>query len=257
MYDLITDSAPNMLFSSMNFLLDFEFFGSSSGNVPLALSPRNQSTMWVSIIGLTVSFILIALSRLGTVNLIPVFSRILYKNSNVEKIVQEEYPLTSISSILLLINFIVTSIILLYLSDLYFSNRQLFSFGEQFYLLYIFALIPLYLLFWPIIWFNVIGFLTKEGKMLSENKKNTILFSQISGILFSFLLLVWSFNLKWSKYCMIAFIVLICLMWLYKIFRGIFFSFRHGIAWYYIILYLCTLEILPLVLIYATFWGGK
>ncbi|MCE3295526.1 MAG: hypothetical protein K0R65_1240 [Crocinitomicaceae bacterium] len=226
----------------------FHFFnGNEASEIPFTLAPRNQNTMWFAMIGLSVSFVLLAMSKLASTNIVFVFSRVLYKNSNVEKIVREEFALGSFSSIILLLNFIVTSTILLYLTYLHFNT------GNRFELFYFLPAIPLYFFVWPLIWFNIIGYITKEQAILRANKQNTILFSQMIGVIFSLLLLIWAFNIKWSEYFIYSFIVIICLFWLYKILRGIIFSLENNVAWYYIILYFCTLEILPLVLIYSIY----
>lgn len=227
---------------------DFHFFnGKEVNELPFSLHPRNQSIMWFAMIGLSVSFILLAMSKLASTNIVFIFSKILYKNGNVEKIVREEFGLGSFSSIILLLNFIVTSTVLLYLTYLHFNT------GNRFELFYFLPLAPLYFFIWPLTWFNVVGYLTKEGAILKANKQNTILFSQMIGVIFSLLLLIWAFNIKWSEYFIYSFLAIIALFWLYKILRGIIFSLENNVAWYYIILYFCTLEILPLVLIYSIY----
>ena len=228
----------------------FHFFnGKEAAEIPFTLEARNQTTMWFAMIGLSVSFILLAMSRLASINIVLVFSKILYKNSNVEKIVREEFPLTSFSSVVLLLNFMVTTTLLLYLTYLHFNTGN----GNHFELFYFLPAVPLYFFLWPLIWFNVIGYLTREGQIMRPNKQNTILFAQIIGVIFSLLLLIWAFNIKWSEYFIYGFLAIISLFWLYKILRGIIFSLENNVAWYYIILYFCTLEILPLVLIYSIY----
>lgn len=216
-------------------------------NIPLKLMERNQSTLWIAMIGLGISFVLIALSKIGTTRLIFIFSKIILKNNSIIKIINDEYALTNLSSFALILNFILTTSILSYLTLLHLNIKLDFKF------LYLLPLFPIYIFLWPIIWFNALGFITDESKIFNENKKNAIIFSQITGFLFSFLLLVWTFNLKYSKIYMTFFISIIILMLIYKFIRGIVFSFQHYVAWYYIILYFCTLEILPLALIFNFF----
>lgn len=230
------------LFSNQAF---FEFIDSSSNSeIPLHLSLRNHDTLWFSLIGVSISFVLLAISRIGSSNVVAIFSKALYKNKNIEKIVKEDYSLNSFRSIILVLNFIITCSILLYLSYLHFNVNNNFT------LMYFLPIVPVYFFLWPLLCYSLIGFLTKEKKIVVENKHNVILISQIIGLLFSILLLLWAFNIKWSEYFILAFIIIMVSFWIYKIFRGIIFSFQHGVAWYYIILYFCTLEILPLVLIY-------
>lgn len=218
--------------------------GTSSEQVPLALQERNQFTMWFALLGLTVSFLLIAMSNYGTNKLVLIFGRVLYKNNSIEKIVQEEYALTSFSSLILLLNFIVTSTVLLYLSYLH-NYAQ-----DNYELFYLFPIMPLYFFLWPLICFNLVGLITGEGKLLSENKKNAVLFAQIIGLTFSFLLLIWTFNLKWSGYFVYSFVSILALFWVFKFLRGIVFARQHQISWAYILLYASTMELLPLLIAY-------
>lgn len=224
---------------------DFLFFESNSkAFIPLQLTPRNNEVIWIALIGLIISVLILALSRFGSSNYIGVFSRILIKNNSINKIVQDEYSLSSIGSILLVLNYIVSSTTLLYLT------YQHFYIKYDLNLLYILPIFPIYFFLWPLICFNFIGFISNERNTFNENKKNVVILTQIIGIIFSAVLLLWTFNLKWSDYFIYFFISVFILMWFYKIIRGIIFSLQHNVAWYYIILYFCTLEILPIISIY-------
>lgn len=228
----------------------YTFFGASSDvQVPYQLGLRNQNTLWFAMIGLSLSFILLAITRLTSANLVITFGKILGKNSTISKTLKEEYSLTSLASFLLLLNFVITTTVLLYLSYLHFNIENKFD------LFYIFPLIPLYFFVWPIICFNLVGFITNEQKLLKENKQNNIVITQIIGVLFSLLLLIWAFNMQWSQIFILIFNLIIVIFWVFKIFRGIIFSIENGISLYYIILYFCTLEILPLILLYSLYLG--
>lgn len=225
-----------------DFIQENEFH--SSGEIPFNLGLRNKELLWFSMIGISISFVLLAFSRLASNNIVFIYSRILYKNTQIEKILKEQFSLSSFSSIVLVINFIVTTTFLLYLTYIHFhlSNR--------YELFYFYPILPLYFFLWPMLCYYLIGLFTKNHKVFKENRQNNIVLSQFLSILFSLLLLLWTFNMKWSIYFIYAFVFLFVIFWLYKIFRGFLFSINHGIAWYYIILYFCTLEILPLVLFY-------
>ncbi len=236
-------------FSFRLFTDGFHFFDARNkfSDIPLILVERNQSVLWIALFGLSISFILIAFSRFGSSNFVVVFSKILYKNNNINKIIQDEYSLFSMGSIFLLLNYLISTSTLLYLAN--FS----FSYVKEINIFIFLPLLPIYFLLWPLICYNIVGFLTGEKETFGENKKNVIVLSQLVGILFSLLLLLWTFNLKWSIYFIYAFIILMSFFWIYKIFRGIIFSFQHNVSWYYIILYFCTLEILPIFIFYMIF----
>ena len=245
-----------MLNNLLSFYLKIENFSQNTfftfseyTEIPNHLEFRNKNTIWIAMIGLACSFILIAISKVGTTRIFHVFSKIIFKNNTIVKIVQDEYSLKNFSSFILVVNFILTSSILSYLSALYFH----FYLDEK--ILYLIPLIPLYIYFWPLFGFNLISFLTNEKKVVYENKLNSVALTHVTGFIFSFILLIWAFNLKWSFYFVILFIFLLLFLWIFKLIRGILFSFQHGISWYYIFLYLCTLEILPIVLLYKVYSG--
>ncbi|TNE55484.1 MAG: DUF4271 domain-containing protein [Bacteroidetes bacterium] len=220
--------------------------GASEVRVPDELSQRASSTWWIAIGGLTISFVLIAMSDMGPNRILRVFSRVLVKNASVERIVDEEYNLKSMSSLLLLLNFVISASTLIYLSQfaIFGSERNTVD------LYYFLPLIPLYIFVWPLFWLVFVGWVSGEGKQLSENRKNVILLSQIFGILFTLLVLIWTFNPQWTHYFFLSFVLLMAFMWLFRVWRGVLFSFQHRIPWYYIVLYLMTLEILPLCCVY-------
>jgi hypothetical protein len=230
---------------------DFHFFSDDSSNVyaSFKLIERNQDLMWYALFGLTVSFFLLAFSRFGSSNFVQIFLKVFKNNSSINKIIQDEYDLRSAGSFILLLNFVVTSTTLLYLGYVYLYLNDTY---EVFYFL---PILPAYFILWPLIWYSLIGFFTKESAMFLENKRNLIVLSQLMGVLFSLLLLLWTFNIKWGHYFILVFISIVGFFWLYKIFRGFLFSFSHKISWYYIILYFCTLEILPIIAFYLYLRG--
>src|SRR6187431_537825 len=117
-------------------------------DIPLKLVERNQSTLWIAMIGLAISFILLAFSNLGTSRLAYIFSKIVFKNNAILKIINEEYALTNFSSFILILNFVLTTSILTYLTFLHVD----INLNNKF--LYLLPLFPIYIFLWPLVWFN-------------------------------------------------------------------------------------------------------
>lgn len=166
-----------------------------------------------------------------------------YKNKQIERIVQVDYPLNNMSSILLAINYIVSTAGLLYL-----TLQTAFS-VQPVMVLYL-MVIPLLMMILPWIASTYVGIVTGEHKIVVENKMNTIVFAHFTGILYSLILLVWAFNIQWSAIFIYIFLGIAIFMWFYRFLRGFVFAFGKGASWYYIILYFCTLEILPFMVFY-------
>lgn len=167
----------------------------------------------------------------------------MYNNKKISKIIQISYPLNNLSSILLLLNYIIS------MSALFFLSIQTFQAISNQDIIYI-ALISALLVIVPWISMFTIGFLTGDKEVMAENKINTIVFAHASGLVYSMILLIWTFNPQWSSFFVYLFLGFVLLFIFYRILRGFLSAFKKGVRWYYIILYLCTLEILPFILLY-------
>lgn len=167
----------------------------------------------------------------------------MYKNSQVSKIVQINYPLNTLSSLLLLLNYSITMSALLFLT---LQSFQPISNQDIIYM----AFIAVLLVIVPWISMFSIGFLTGDKEVLAENKINTIVFAHAAGLVYAIILLIWTFNTQWSPIFVLIFLGFASLFAFYRLLRGFISAFKKGVRWYYIILYLCTLEILPFVLLY-------
>ena len=221
--------------------IGFEIIGNSEV-IPSSLSARSESITLIATSMLAVSFFIVALARLGSRQQVYSLLKAVYKNQQVEKIVQEEYPLNNLSSIFLILNYIITASALIFLS---FAPS---AFTENPYSIFTLLPIPFVVVFLP--WFSLIfvGALTGEKEVIAESRMNTLLLAHFSGLVYSLLLLVWTFNVQWKETFIYIFFGITLFLWFYRFLRGFIFAFRKGAPWYYIILYFCTLEILPFVL---------
>lgn len=224
-------------------ILAFKIIGSNYQDVPLHLSERDSSFSTLILLLLSLSFIVIAFSRLSSRVLFSNIIEAIYKNGRVAKIVQINYPLNTLSSILLLLNYIISMSTLLFLTI---QNYYPIQNQDILYL----TLVSVLLVVVPWISLFSIGVLTGDKETLVESKINTIIFAHASGLIYSVILLVWTFNSQWSDIFVYVFLGLLFLFTIYRLLRGFISAFKKGVRWYYIILYLCTLEILPLVLLY-------
>jgi len=70
-----------------------------------------------------------------------------------------------------------------------------------------------------------------------------------AGVLLLLLALFWILNMRYKSVFLLVFIVILITSSILRIARGLLFSFRVRFSWYYIFLYLCTLEILPVIIL--------
>lgn len=72
----------------------------------------------------------------------------------------------------------------------------------------------------------------------------------MGGIIFLIVSLIWVLNLKAHDLFSVIFFGLISFISIIRILKGVVFASRYRISWYYIFLYLCTLEILPVFVLF-------
>jgi hypothetical protein len=70
-----------------------------------------------------------------------------------------------------------------------------------------------------------------------------------SGILYLLLSLLWLLNLKFKPIFIFVFLSILLISSLIRILKGLLLAFWSGFSWYYIFLYFCTFEILPVFIL--------
>jgi hypothetical protein len=110
--------------------------------------------------------------------------------------------------------------------------------------------------FGRIVLLNLSGFLFNRLKMFREYLYNAYIFNKLLGIAILPLLLfmVYTKGIVQEVFHWAA-LVTITLVVLMRIIRGIVFSFKRDVLIFYMFLYLCALEILPLALLYKWLEG--
>ena len=149
-------------------------------------------------------------------------------------------------SFFLILNFIFSAALLLFLaSETVFQNElahYFFSFGLATLILLIY-LIGIYL----------VGFITSYSSKLPIGQLHNLNFIHICGIAALILDLPWLLNSQWNSQFSIFAIILFSLLYVIRLVKITSFAFQENISWYYIILYLCTLEIFPIYMFIHVF----
>jgi len=97
--------------------------------------------------------------------------------------------------------------------------------------------------------FRLIVFSTGEKGIIPTLALITRHIWKFSGIVFLLIAIVWILNQNLSQIWRSFFLIFLATTLLLRLLKGFLFMNRVGLSWYYFILYLCTLEILPFVLI--------
>jgi hypothetical protein len=220
------------------------FFNSEVREVPELLSYRTETYTLMLIAILSLSFVMIALSRMSNGRAIKTVTGVFFRNSAVEQVLKENMRLGSLSSILLILNYFIS----FSLSIFIFLNRIIIL--EAVWSLSFAIGIP-------ILWFLletaglfIVGWLTGEQKKIIPPVLNTLTGNQFVGLLLSVLCLFWIMNPEMNRIFLAFFISLICLKFFTRLLKNSLAVLSAGVTWYYLILYFCTLEILPLFVAY-------
>ena len=211
----------------------------------------NPSLLWRAetpyqwaIFSLFATFILLTIARISNPLFITTLSRSLYKNRNVQKIVFEELPLSRITNFCLISTFLIS-----------FSIICSFLISESFHLYgwlnWVIAVsIPLYLLIASQLYLTLVELVTGESNFSKEIKLTNRIICESLGLFGVLFLLLWIFDQYAHWYVGNLTLYMIGVSYIYRIFRGFVFAFSKGLPWYYIILYFCTFELLPLYIVY-------
>jgi len=188
---------------------------------------------------LLVSLILIVMAKAGNTHSYSVVLRIFFQPRKAETQIREGWPLLGSPAWLLAMNFVVTFANSIYLII---SRHQtesvisiLVSLGISFGF---FAL--------AFVAMSLVAFLTGVKSIYQVPLQTTWVLPQFVGIIFFLLNLIWVLNPEFSEYLELGLLTLFFVLSFKRIVRSSVYLLRKGIEWYYILLYLCTLEILPL-----------
>lgn len=208
--------------------------------VPKLLSPKVNSMYGTITLFLSIAILLITFARMSSSYFLIAITKSIYKNRSIEKISQEEMPLSALSSFCLLINFLICASCLLYLTVDFFHDT--ISTSTLLAIIYT----PILFLFGPYLFLNLVEFISGEKGITKAIKLTNWAICKFLGILFSLLVLLWIFNDKNAGVFGYILLVILTVCYVYRIIRGIIFAFSKGISWYYIILYFCMFEIIPM-----------
>jgi hypothetical protein len=146
------------------------------------------------------------------------------------------------ASWMLLANYFVVSAICIYMVQVYYGRENLSI-----------LIVPLAYFVFQALSLFLVGGLSGEMKKLTEHFLLLNFTYHFIGLLLIPVLIVWLLNVDYSIYFIYGVASIFSFFWLLRVMRGILFALRNKVLWYYIILYLCSLEIWPLIAIYMLF----
>jgi len=189
---------------------------------------------------LATSLLLVILARLRNSKAIPAVLSGFLKNSSLEQHFKENMRMESLSSILLILNYFVCFSVCLFL----FFSRILSL--DLAWAIGLSILIPVGLFVLDTLSIILVGAITGESKKLYSSIITTLSLNQFFGLFLSLFSLLWIMNPEFNAIYLVVFGLLLVLQYLMRVLKNTIAILINGVPWYYLILYFCTLEILPL-----------
>lgn len=221
-----------------------QIFNGDVKEIPETLILRTETYTIVLIGIVALSFLIIALTRMSNGKAIQTVFSVFFKGPSIEQELKENMRLNSFGSILLILNFFISFSLCLFIL----LNRILLINGYWSAILAIGFPVVLFIL--ETIGLYIIGWVSGEQKNLNTTINVTLTGYQFVGLIFSILSLFWIMNPEFNRIFLGLFITLVCLRYLTRLLKNSIAVLISGVSWYYIILYFCTLEILPLFVAY-------
>ena len=226
------------------FILAEHIFGSNEFvGIPARLGLRQENLSHLIIPLLIFSFFLLSFSKFYNSSIFKSLLKLLVSSKNFDQIMREELRIGSLSSITMIVNYFCITTCCVFLSihnDFDWSKFQLVSFS---------LLVPIVIVGFQLMNYWVIGWVSKEVKVALRPIHETFVALELMGLVFFFLALVWILNPQFDQVFYHLFIWISIIGFTYRSLKSISVVFLRGVSWYYIILYLCTLEILPVLLV--------
>ena len=173
-----------------------------------------------------------------------------FNNSVTNQIVRDENILVQKASVLLSVVFYFSAALLWYQASVYF-NWEYKIIGKGFIRFIIFVLFLTTAYSFKIVFLKILSTIFHMDRVISTYIFNIFLINNINGILLIPLVMLIAFFPVATNYFIWAGIGILAITFLYRLFRGLsIWSSLSSFSLYYFILYLCALEIAPLLIIF-------
>jgi hypothetical protein len=216
-----------------------------SGEISEFLNLREKSYTLPLITFFALSLLLMTIARIRNTKSIQTVVATFLKNTTLEQVLKENMRLESISSVVLLLNYFVSFSLCLFI---FFHRMLQLDIGWS---VTVAGLLPIGLFMVETIGLIFTGIVSGEFKKLSNTIVVTITGNQFAGILLSLISLFWIMNPEYNSILVLVFVTVIGLKYLLRLIKISFTVLINSVPLYYLILYFCTLEILPLFVAYV------
>ena len=210
--------------------------------VSLQITERGNESIKIILAILLFCVATIALSKFNNSDLFRSVTKNFFRFKLLESNFNDENRIGFAASFLLNINFILSLTICFFLA---FTN---FVSGNE---ALIYALcFSAYLIIIQQISFRLVALLSGEHMISEEIGVLTKQIWHMAGLLFLIIALIWALNQQSTLTVSRFYFIILLTLFAFRYIKGIFLCHKMGIKWYYLFLYLCTLEIMPSLLLF-------
>ena len=210
--------------------------------VSLQITERGNESIKIILAILLFCVATIALSKFNNSDLFRSVTKNFFRFKLLESNLNDENRIGFAASFLLNINFILSLTICFFLA---FTN---FVSGNE---ALIYALcFSAYFIIIQQISFRLVALLSGENMISEEIGVLTKQIWHMAGLLFLIIALIWALNQQSTLAVSRFYFIILLTLFAFRYIKGIFLCHKMGIKWYYLFLYLCTLEIMPSLLLY-------
>jgi hypothetical protein len=217
--------------------------------LPDGLMPRFDSGSTMIGVLLFTAFITIALVRVSQSG---AYASLIVANGKMQGLstfIKESMPLDKLSSILLLVNYLLSGSAMLYL----FAIQKDYN-GTTIW--WIVGLLPLLLFGFTLLSLYLTRVLVGEENVFQEPILFKVIGTQLIGLVYFCLAIAWMFNTNYSTVFINLMIFTFIIESSIRIIKSVLLVSSKHVPVYYIILYFCTLEILPVSIACYVIIGG-
>lgn len=220
----------------------------SINTIPEALIYRDHPVTVFVGIGMFLSFIIIALAKLIKPDVYSTLMVSFIKNKGLSNYIRESFPLQKGGSILLILNYLISFSLLIMLI----LEIKTFNFSSEILAILI---TPFFFMIFHVVILYLLGVITGEHEVFKTPLIIKINGIQFIGLACSIMVFFWTLNFIDQRLFIEIVFSLFILETITRILRSFVYVLNVGVSWYYIIMYFCTLEILPLFILYYIFVG--
>ena len=206
-------------------------------------SQLNSYLLFISLLSLA----FIAYARLSTPNALSLSWRRFLKTSRIESFGFDDEKMRPQTQALFFVNFYLSLNLCVYLFVSEFYTRT-----EAFLMSAV--VVCAWVLFQSLI-YRLVLFLVGQWKWSAAFAEVNRQVWSFTGLVFLALAFLWTINGQANNLINNAFILCSCLVYVWRIFKSWRIAQQANLEWYYLILYLCTLEILPILFVWRWFSG--